>query len=192
MNRALASINVGMVLAAVAGCGTGGGSADGTGGGLSGAQRLDGAGSSFVYPMMTKWTSEYEKAKNIRVNYESTGSGNGIKGLTEKSLDFGCTDAPMNEEQLAKVGGPDKVVHIPLVMGAVVPIYNLEEVKQDLKFSGPLLADIYLEKVKRWNDPKIAALNPGVALPDKEILTVHRSDGSGTTFIWTDYLSKIS
>jgi phosphate transport system substrate-binding protein len=191
MKRALAVIVLALAAASVGGCGGCANSPSGNGVVPGGAQRLDGAGSSFVYPIMTKWSSEYEKLKQIKVNYESTGSGNGIKGLTEKSLDFGCTDAPMNKEQLEKVGGPDAVVHIPLVMGAVVPIYNLDEVKE-LRLSGPVLADIYLDKIKKWNHPDIAALNPGVSLPDKNILTVHREDGSGTTYIWTEFLSKVS
>jgi phosphate ABC transporter phosphate-binding protein len=165
----------------------------GCGGGGKQEQRLNGGGSSFVYPMMSKWASEYQKAKGVKVNYQSIGSGGGIQQMIAKTIDFGCTDAPMNQEQLTKAeetGG--KVVHIPLVMGAVVAIYNLEGVKESLRFSGPVLADIYLEKIKKWNDPELAKLNPGVELPDKDILTVHRSDGSGTTYIWVDYLSKIS
>ncbi len=156
-------------------------------------QRLNGGGSSFVYPMMSKWASEYEKAKGVQVNYQSIGSGGGIQQMTAKTFDFGCTDAPLNDEQLEKarsVGG--EVVHIPLVMGAAVPIYNLEEVKEPLRFSGQVLADIFLEKIKKWNDPALAKLNPDVTLPDKAILTVHRSDGSGTTYMWVDYLSKVS
>jgi phosphate transport system substrate-binding protein len=163
-----------------------------SGGGVQG-KRLNGGGSSFVNPMMSKWTSEYDKAKAVQVNYQSMGSGHGIQQMIAKTIDFGCTDAPLNDEQLnkAKETGGD-VVHIPLVMGAVVPIYNLKEVKERLKFSGPVLADIYLEKIKKWNDPELAKLNPGIALPDQDILTVHRSEGSGTTYIWVEYLSKIS
>jgi phosphate transport system substrate-binding protein len=166
----------------------------GTGcGGGNQAQRLNGAGSSFVYPMMSKWASEYEKAKQVRVNYQSIGSGGGIRQMLERTVDFGCTDAPLNDEQLAKAletGG--QVVHIPLVMGAVVPIYNLQGVNTSLRFSGSVLADIYMGKITKWNDPELAKLNPGVKLPDKEILTVHRSDPSGTTYICVDYLSKMS
>jgi phosphate transport system substrate-binding protein len=142
---------------------------------------------------MSKWAREYEKAKGVRINYLSIGSGGGIRQMIERTVDFGCTDAAMNEEQLAKAqetGG--KVVHIPLVMGAVVPIYNLQGVNPTLRFSGTVLADIYMGKITKWNDPELAKLNPGVQLPDKDILTVHRSDGSGTTYIWVDYLSKIS
>ncbi len=170
-----------LVLGAVAGCGGGQ------------KQRLNGAGSTFVYPMMSKWAAEYDTARAVEVNYQSIGSGGGIQQMTAKTADFGCTDGPMNEEQLQKArdtGG--EVVHIPLVMGAVVPAYNLAEVKEPLTFSGPLLADIYLGKVKKWNDKAIQKLNPGVRLPEKDIGVVHRSDGSGTTYVWVDYLAKVS
>ncbi|HEV3261490.1 MAG TPA: phosphate ABC transporter substrate-binding protein PstS [Gemmataceae bacterium] len=155
--------------------------------------RLNAGGSSFVYPMMTKWASEYDSAKGVEVNYNSIGSGSGIQQMTAKTFDFGCTDAPLNDEQLNKakeIGGD--VVHIPLVMGAVVPAYNLEEAKKPLTFTGPVLADIFLGEIKKWNDGRLQKLNPGVDLPDKLINVVHRSDGSGTTYVWVDYLSKIS
>ncbi len=164
----------------------------GTGCGGSG-KRLNGGGSTFVNPMMTKWASVYEKAKGIQVNYQSLGSGAGIQQMIVKTIDFGCTDAPLNDEQLSKAkatGG--EVVHIPLVMGAVVPIYNLEGIQKPLQFTGSVLAGIYLQKIKKWNDPELAKLNPDVKLPDKDILIVHRSEGSGTTYIWVDYLSKVS
>ena len=165
----------------------------GCGGGGTQVHRINGGGSSFVNPMMSKWASAYEKAQKVQVNYQSLGSGAGIQQMIAKTIDFGCTDAPLNDEQLskAKETGGD-VVHIPLVMGAVVPIYNLEGIKVPLRFTGAVLADIYLEKIKKWSDPELAKLNPGVELPDKDILTVHRSDGSGTTYIWVDYLSKVS
>src|SRR5262249_83364 len=153
---------------------------------------LNGGGSSFVYPIMTKWASEYDKAKGVKINYQSIGSGGGIQQMTAKTFDFGCTDAPMNEEQLQKAhetGG--EVLHIPLGMGAAGPIYNVEEVKdEELRFTGPVLADIYLGKIKRWDDPALKELNPKAALPAKEINVVHRSDGSGTTYMWVEYLSK--
>jgi phosphate ABC transporter phosphate-binding protein len=164
--------------------------ASGCGGGKP---RLNGAGSSFVFPMLSKWSAEYDKAKGVEVNYQSIGSGGGVRQMTAKTADFGCTDAPMNEEELREarnVGGD--VIHIPLVMGGVVPAYNLPEVKESLVFSGPVLADIYLGKIKTWNDPALQELNPGVKLPDKAIGVVHRSDGSGTTYVWVDYLSKVS
>jgi len=166
--------------------------------GISGARaadepRINGGGSSFVYPLMTKWASEYEAAKHVQVNYQSVGSGAGIQQVTAKTFDFGCSDGPMNEEQLskAKESGGD-VVHIPLVMGAVVPAYNLPDVKETVKFSGPVLADIFMGKITKWNDKALQDMNPGVKLPDMEISVVHRSDGSGTSYIWTDYLAKVS
>jgi phosphate transport system substrate-binding protein len=166
----------------------------GCGGGNKGdVDRISGGGSSFVAPMMKKWASEYKKAKNIEIDYASTGSGDGVSQMIEKRKDFGCTDAPMNEEQLDKArkeGG--EVVHIPLVMGGVVPIYNLPDVEQQLKFTGPVLADIFLGKIKKWNDPALAKINEGVNLPDKPISVAHRSDASGTSYIFTDYLSKVS
>jgi len=155
--------------------------------------RLNAGGSTFVYPMMSKWASEYNKATRVQVNYQSIGSGGGIQQMTVKTFDFGCSDGPMNDEQLGKAretGG--EVAHIPLVMGAVVPAYNLPDIKEPLKFSGPVLADIFLGKITRWNDKALMALNPGVALPDQDIDVIHRSDGSGTSYIWTDYLSKVS
>jgi phosphate transport system substrate-binding protein len=165
-------------------------------GGCSGGQekpRLNGGGATFIYPMMSKWASEYDKAKGVEVNYQSIGSGGGIQQMTAKTFDFGCSDGPMNEEQLQKAketGG--NVIHVPLVMGAVVPAYNLKDVDKPLVFSGPVLADIFLGKITKWNDKALQALNPGVKLPDQDIGVVHRSDGSGTTYIWTDYLAKVS
>jgi phosphate transport system substrate-binding protein len=174
-----------------AGCG--GSSVIAPGASSGGGERLNGAGSSLVYPIMTKWTSVYDKEKGVKVNYQSIGSGGGIQQMIAKTLDFGCSDAPMNDEQLAKAreqGGD--VVHVPLVIGGVVPAYNVSGLGQPLRFTGPVLADIFLGKIKRWNDSALQALNPGVALPDKEILVVHRSDGSGTTYIFADYLAKVS
>jgi phosphate transport system substrate-binding protein len=158
-----------------------------------GEDKLNGGGSSFINPIMKKWAGLYFKAKQVQIDYSSTGSGNGIQQMIEKKNDFGCTDAPMNDEQLKKAkaeGG--EVLHIPLVQGGVVPIYNLKGVAKPLRFTGPVLADIYLNKIKRWNDMRITSLNKGVDLPDQRIAVVHRSDGSGTTFIWSDYLSKVS
>ncbi len=181
MNRVLVTALVFGTLTA-AGCGGGGP-----------ATRLNGGGATFVYPMMSKWASEYEKARGVQVNYQSIGSGGGIQQMTGKTFDFGCTDGPMNDEQLHKAGevGGD-VVHIPLVLGAVVPAYNLAEVKEPLTFSGPVLADIYLGKIRKWNDRALQDLNPKVRLPALDIGVVHRSDGSGTTYIWADYLAKVS
>jgi phosphate ABC transporter phosphate-binding protein len=156
-------------------------------------ERINAGGSTFVYPMMSKWSSEYNKVNHIQINYQSIGSGGGIQQMTAKTMDFGCSDGPMNDEQLkkAKETGGD-VVHIPLVMGAVVPAYNLPEVKEPLHFSGAVLADIFLGKITKWNDKAITALNTGVTLPDQDIAIIHRSDGSGTSYIWTDYLAKVS
>jgi phosphate transport system substrate-binding protein len=162
-------------------------------GGGSGSGRLNGGGATFVYPMMSKWSSVYAKEKGTKVNYQSTGSGAGIQQMIAKTFDFGCSDAPMNDEQLASArekGG--EVVHIPLVMGGVVPAYNLPGVDTPVKFTGPLLADIFLGKIKKWNDPALQKINSGLNLPDQEIVIVHRSDGSGTTYIFAEYLSKVS
>jgi phosphate transport system substrate-binding protein len=157
------------------------------------AKRVNAGGASFIKPMMDKWSSEYNKARGIQVNYSSEGSGAGINKMIEGTFDFGSTDAPMNDKQLAqaKEKGGD-VIHVPLAMGAVVPAYKIEGVSQPLTFSGPVLADIFMRKITKWNDDAIKKLNPGVDLPDKPISVVHRSDGSGTTFIFVDYLSKVS
>ena len=133
------------------------------------------------------------EASGLTVEYESTGSGKGITGMTDKSLDFGCTDAPMSDAELktaADVGGA--VVHVPMTLGAVTPIYNLPDLKERIRFSGPVLAGIFLGRIHRWNDPELTALNPGLPLPDRDIAVVHRLDSSGTTYVWTDYLSKVS
>jgi phosphate transport system substrate-binding protein len=137
------------------------------------------------------WTAKYKEKTGVTVDYSSTGSGAGIKDMIKGQNMFGCTDAPMDEEQMKEAGGEDAVIHVPLVMGAVVPIYNLKGVK-DLKFTGPVLADIYLGKIKKWNDDALKELNPTADLPDKKIAVVHRSDGSGTSYIFTDYLSSVS
>ena len=155
------------------------------------AQNINGAGATFPYPIYSKWFSEYSQAHpSVHINYQSIGSGGGIRQVTEGTVDFGASDGPMTDEQLgsAKV----KVMHIPTVLGAVVPIYNIPGVTKDLNFSGDVIADIYLGRITKWNDPRIVKDNPGVSLPDKAILPVYRSDGSGTTYIFTDYLSKVS
>jgi len=155
---------------------------------------LTGSGSTFVYHVMTKWANEYAKKEDgCQVNYRSLGSGAGIRQITEKKVDFACSDAPMTDEELAKareVGG--QLLHIPLVLGAVVPAYNLPELKEPLRFTGPVLADIFLGKIKNWNDASLQRLNPDAHLPDQAIAVVRRADESGTTYIWTDYLSKAS
>ncbi len=156
------------------------------------AQNVNGAGSTFGYPIYSKWFSEYSQSHpGVKINYQSNGSGAGIHLVSEGTVDFGASDGPMTDDQLkaSKVG---KLVHIPTVLGGVVPIYNLPGVKTDLKFSGDVLADIYMGKISKWNDPRIVKDNPGVNLPGSQIFVVHRSDGSGTTYIWADYLSKVS
>ena len=151
---------------------------------------INGAGATFPYPIYSKWFDEYVKVDpSVRFNYQSIGSGGGQKQILAQTVDFGASDGPMTDENLAKA--PGKILHIPTVAGAVVITYNLEG-NPTLKFDGETLANIFLGKITKWNDPKIAATNPGVKLPDKEIVVVHRSDGSGTTFIFTDYLSKVS
>jgi phosphate transport system substrate-binding protein len=152
---------------------------------------LQGAGATFPNPLYQKWLSEYGKLHpNVKIDYQSIGSGGGIKQLKEQTVDFGASDAPMKDEDLKSA--PGEILHIPTVLGAVVITYNLEGVSQTLRFSPEVLADIFLGKIKVWNDPKIAADNPGVTLPAREITVVHRSDGSGTSAVFTDYLSKVS
>ncbi len=151
---------------------------------------LLGAGSTFVYPLFSKQFSEYNKKTGLKINYQSIGSGGGILQLTNKTVDFGDSDAPLNEEQAQKMGVP--VLHIPMCSGAVVISYNLPEVKDTLKLTPEVLADIFLGKITKWNDPKIATINAGVTLPGSTIVIAHRSDGSGTSNIFTDYLSKVS
>jgi phosphate transport system substrate-binding protein len=158
------------------------------------AQNITAAGATFPYPIYSRWFSEYsQQHPGVKINYQSIGSGGGIKQVTAGTVDFGASDGPMSDAQLGEAKGHGvNVVHIPTVLGAVVPIYNLPGVNQELKFSQDALAGIYLGKITKWNDPYIAKENPGVNLPDKSILVVHRSDGSGTTYIFTDFLSKVS
>jgi len=152
--------------------------------------QINGAGATFPYPLYSKWFDEYHKLHpNVAINYQSIGSGGGIRQITNQTVFFGATDGPMTNEQLQ--AAPGKILHFPTVLGADVPVYNIPNVK-DLKFSGPLLADIFLGKVTKWNDPAIAKLNAGVTLPGTNITVVHRAEGSGTTYIWVDYLSKVS
>ena len=152
---------------------------------------LTGAGATFPYPIYSKWFSDYAAQSGVRINYQSIGSGGGIRQLSEQTVDFGASDAPMSDAELAKAKG-GKVLHVPTVLGAVVVTYNLPDVTKVLKLSGPVLAEIFLGKLTKWNDGKIAALNAGVALPARDILVVHRSDGSGTSFVFTDYLTTVS
>jgi phosphate transport system substrate-binding protein len=158
--------------------------------GVAHAQKITGAGASFPLPIYSKWFSEYSTAHpGVEVNYQSIGSGGGITQVTGGKVDFGASDMPMTDAQLSS--SSIKLVHIPTVLGAVVPVFNVPGVAS-LKLSGDVLADIYLNKITNWNDPRIAKDNTGVSLPDKKIIVVHRSDGSGTSFIFTDYLSKVS
>jgi phosphate transport system substrate-binding protein len=153
--------------------------------------QINGAGATFPYPIYSKWFDEYTKVKpNVRINYQSIGSGGGIQQVIKRTVFFGATDGPMTPEQMQSAAG--RILHLPTVLGAVVPVYNIPGVKGELKFTGQALADITLGKITKWNDPAIAKLNPGVNLPATDIVVVHRSDGSGTTYIWVDYLSKIS
>lgn len=172
----IASVTVGMLLLAA--------------GIVAQAQKLTGAGATFPYPIYSKWFSEYSAAHpGVEINYQSIGSGGGIKQVTSGLVDFGASDVTMNDDQLAS--SKVRLVHIPTVLGAVVPIFNVTGVKE-LKFSPDVLADIFLGKISTWNDPRIAKDNPGVNLPNETINVVHRAEGSGTTFIFTDYLAKVS
>lgn len=160
-------------------------------GGSSGTVSLQGAGATFPNPLYQKWLSEYGNLHgNVRIDYQSIGSGGGIKQLKEQTVDFGASDAPMKDEDLKSA--PGEILHIPTVLGAVVITYNLAGVNQALKFSPEVIADIFLGKIKKWNDPRIAADNPGVTLPGNDVTVVTRSDGSGTSAVFTDYLSKVS
>ncbi len=151
---------------------------------------INGAGATFPYPIYSKWFDDYAKVDpSVRFNYQSIGSGGGQKQILAQTVDFGASDGPMSDENLSKA--PGKILHLPTVAGAVVMTYNLPG-NPALKLDGETIADIFLGKIKKWNDPKIAASNPGAKLPENEIVVVHRSDGSGTTFIFTDYLSKVS
>ena len=153
--------------------------------------QINGAGATFPYPIYSKWFAEYNKLHpNVEINYQSLGSGAGIRQLSSRTVFFGASDQPMTPEQMQSA--PGRILHFPTVLGAVVPAYNLAGVTAELKFSGTVLADIVLGKITKWNDPAIAKLNAGVNLPTSDITFVHRSDGSGTTYIWVDYLSKIS
>jgi phosphate transport system substrate-binding protein len=155
------------------------------------AQSLTGAGATFPNPIYTKWFDAYHKKTGVQINYQSIGSGGGIRQFTEGTVDFGATDGPMNESQIQAVNA--NVLHIPTVLGAVVVTYNLPSLGDTkLKFDGNALVEIFMGRITKWNDKKIAELNPGVKLPDQELIVVHRSDGSGTTYVFTDYLNKFS
>jgi len=153
--------------------------------------QINGAGATFPYPIYSKWFSEYNKLHpDVEINYQSIGSGGGIRQLTNQTVFFGATDGPMTEEQLQ--AAPGRILHFPTVLGGDVPVYNIPGVDAELKFTGKVLADIFLGKIAKWNDAAITSLNPGVKLPGLDITVCHRSDGSGTTYIWVDFLSKVS
>jgi phosphate transport system permease protein/phosphate transport system substrate-binding protein len=155
-----------------------------------GVVALTGAGATFPYPLISKWINEYHKLNpTVQINYQSIGSGGGIRQHIAKTVDFGASDKPLNEAQMAAAEG---TLHLPITIGAIAVVYNLPGVESGLKLTGPLLADIFLGKVDRWDDPAIVSLNPELQLPDEKIQVVHRSDGSGTTYVFTDYLSRVS
>jgi len=180
-------------LAFLAACG-----GDTRGGGDTGAARatasgvdLNGAGATFPYPIYNKWFSDYAAKTGVKINYQSIGSGGGIRQLSDQTVDFGASDSPMTDAEMAKAkGGP--VMHFPTVLGAVVITYNVPALTQPLKLTGQAIADIFLGRITKWNDARIASLNPGATLPASDILVVHRSDGSGTTYIFSDYLAAVS
>src|SRR5258706_6535400 len=153
--------------------------------------QINGAGATFPYPIYSKWFDEYHKVHpNVEINYQSIGSGGGIRQLSAGTVFFGASDGPMTNDQITAAGF--RILHIPTVLGGVVPVYNIPDVSAELRFTGKVLADIYLGKITKWNDAAIRTLNPAVNLPGAEITVVHRSDGSGTSYIWCDYLSKVS
>jgi phosphate transport system substrate-binding protein len=179
--QALVLFSLAALLAACKGGGDGGG----------GRVSLHGAGATFPYPLYQKWMSEYDKVNaNVKIDYQSIGSGGGIKQIQAQTVDFGASDAPMTDDELK--GAPGELLHIPTVLGAVVLTYNLQGVSQPLRFSPEVIADIFLGKIKKWDDERIRQDNPGVSLPAGDIGVVHRSDGSGTTYVFTDYLAKVS
>jgi phosphate transport system substrate-binding protein len=165
-------------------------SGDEGGGGGGGANELTGAGATFPYPLYSKWMHSYNQKTGVKINYQSIGSGGGIKQITAQTVDFGASDAPMKDDELA--AAPGKIVHIPTTLGAVVVAYNVDGLSEPLKLTPDTVAGIFLGDIKKWNDARLAADNPGTKLPDKDITPVYRSDGSGTTAVFTDYLAKIS
>ena len=154
------------------------------------AQDLNGAGATFPYPIYSKWFADYATSTGVKINYQSIGSGGGIRQLTEGTVDFGASDAPMSEPEMAKLKAP--VLHFPTVLGAVVITYNVPGITRAIKLTGPVVADIFAGRITKWNDARIASLNGALELPSSDILVVHRSEGSGTTYIFSDYLSSVS
>jgi phosphate transport system substrate-binding protein len=178
--------------AALAACGGGDRDAgDTTRTAASGSADLTGAGATFPYPLYSKWFSDYARETGVRINYQSIGSGGGIRQISEQTVDFGASDAPMTEEELSGAKG-GRLLHFPSILGADVLTYNLPEITQPLRLTGDAIARIYLGEITKWNHADLAALNPGVTLPDRDILPAYRSDGSGTTFVFTDYLAAVS
>ena len=191
MPKSAAAVLLAVALAACGGGDRPGATADGGAPRAGTGANLTGAGATFPNPIYTKWFDAYARSSGVRINYQSIGSGGGIRQFTEGTVDFGATDGPMTDEQIAAANG--NVLHVPTVLGAVVVTYNLPAVAaKALRFDGPTIAEIFQGRITKWNDTRIAALNPGVTLPDQDIIVVHRSDGSGTSFIFTDYLSKVS
>ena len=181
------------LLAAVVACGGGDRAAGDTSSAASsgGSADLTGAGATFPYPLYSKWFSDYARETGVRINYQSIGSGGGIRQISEQTVDFGASDAPMTDEELAGTKG-GRLLHFPSILGADVLTYNLPEITRPLRLSGDVVARIFLGEIRKWNHADLAALNPGVNLPDRDILPAYRSDGSGTTFVFTDYLTTVS
>jgi phosphate transport system substrate-binding protein len=180
-----------ILAATVAGCGEPGGAAtlEGAEAGPPARVTLTGAGATFPFPIYSRWFNIYAREHGVRVNYQSIGSGGGIRQITEGTVDFGASDAPMKAEAMERAGHP---LNLPTVLGAVVITYNLPEFSGEIRLDGPTIADIFLGNITRWTDPRITRLNPGVPIPDIDLLVVHRSDGSGTTYVLSDYLSQVS
>lgn len=179
------------LVAAGTACGGGGDSASGDAGSRSGGVDLTGAGATFPYPLYNKWFSDYGAATGVRINYQSIGSGGGIKQLSDGIVDFGASDSPMTDEEMSRTRH-GAVLHFPSILGAVVVTYNLPGINTPLRVGGEEIADIFLGTITKWNDARLAALNPDVTLPAQDIIVVHRSDGSGTTFVFTDFLNAVS
>ena len=181
------------VLALFAAAACAGGDSDADSGSARSSSNVDltGAGATFPYPLYSKWFSDYARETGVKINYQSIGSGGGVRQISENTVDFGASDGPMSDAELANAKG-GALLHIPMVLGAVVLTYNLPEVSTPLKFSPDVIADLFLGRITKWNDPRLAALNPGVSLPARDVLIVHRSDGSGTTYVFTDYLASVS
>ncbi len=188
------AMNLGALMLLAVACAKGDGSNSSTASSTAssgGGADLTGAGATFPYPIYSKWFADYANATGIKINYQSIGSGGGVRQISEQTVDFGASDGPMSDDELAKAkGGP--ILHIPTVLGADVITYNVPGVTAVLKLTPSVIADIFMGRIKKWNDTRLASLNPGVSLPNQDILVVHRSDGSGTTYIFTDYLDKVS